>query len=200
MMRRRKTFCNAAPTLHHFCPRSSTGRKRTASTLQKPKRAAHEHEVATRYAGELIQHDASYHLWAPLAKEKWYLITSLDDYSRFMLYAALLKEQTAWTHIAALESVFLGWGFPYTYYVDSHSIFRFVQGRDSFWRKHERFTDEADPQWKQVLKDCNVKVDLCALAPGKRQDRTSLRMVAGSIDTDLCTDCQLPGLVHYFVD
>lgn len=138
--------------------------KKNGFYLKKPKRASHEHEVVTRYAGELIQHDASYHLWAPLAREKWYLITSLDDYSRFMLYATLLKQQTSWTHITALESVFLRWGLPYTCYVDSHSIFRFVQGRDSFWRNHELLTDEADPQWKQVLKDCNVKV-IYALSP-----------------------------------
>jgi len=138
--------------------------KKNGFYLKKPKRAAHDHEVITRYAGELIQHDASYHLWAPLAKEKWYLITSLDDHSRFMLYATLLKQQTSWTHITALESVFLRWGFPYSYYVDSHSIFRFVRGRDSFWRKHELSTDEADPQWKQVLEDCNVKVTY-ALSP-----------------------------------
>ena len=138
--------------------------KKNGFYLKKPKRASHDHEVITRYAGELIQHDASYHLWAPLAREKWYLITSLDDYSRFMLYAILLKEQTTWTHITALETVFLRWGLPYTYYVDSHSIFRFVQGRDSLWRKHELLTDETDPQWKQVLKDCNVKV-IYALSP-----------------------------------
>ena len=33
-----------------------------------PKRAkakAHDHEVLTTHAGELIQHDASYHMWAP---------------------------------------------------------------------------------------------------------------------------------------
>ena len=138
--------------------------KKNGFYLKKAKRASHDHEVITRYAGELIQHDASYHLWAPLAREKWYLITSLDDYSRFMLYALLLKEQTTWTHITALEAVFLRWGLPYTYYVDSHSIFRFVQERDSFWRRHELLTDDADPQWKQVLKDCNVKV-IYALSP-----------------------------------
>ena len=44
------------------------------------------------------------------------------------------------------------------------SIFRFVQGRDSLWRKHYKLTDEADPQWKQVLKDCDVKV-IYALSP-----------------------------------
>ena len=132
--------------------------------LKKPKRTTHDREVLTRYVGELIQHDASYHLWAPAAQEKWYLITSLDDYSRFILYAALAKKETTWAHILALQSVILQYGFPYCYYVDSHSIFRFVQGRDSLWRKHHLLTDEATPQWKQVLQDCHVKVTY-ALSP-----------------------------------
>lgn len=132
--------------------------------LKKPERTLHDREVLTRYVGELIQHDASYHLWAPAAREKWYLITSLDDYSRLILYAALVKKETTWAHILALQSVILKYGLPYCYYVDSHSIFRFVQGRDSLWRKHHLLTDEATPQWKQVLQDCNVKVTY-ALSP-----------------------------------
>jgi len=132
--------------------------------LKKPKRTIHDREVLTRYAGELIQHDSSYHLWAPAAQEKWHLITSLDDYSRLILYAALVKKETTWAHILALQTVILRYGLPYSYYVDSHSIFRFVQGRDSLWRKHLLLTDEAAPQWKQVLDDCHVKVTY-ALSP-----------------------------------
>jgi hypothetical protein len=132
--------------------------------LKKPQRTIHDREVLTRYAGELIQHDSSYHLWAPAAQEKWHLITSLDDYSRLILYAALVKKETTWAHILALQTVILRYGLPYSYYVDSHSIFRFVQGRDSLWRKHHLLTDEATPQWKQVLDDCNVKVTY-ALSP-----------------------------------
>jgi len=132
--------------------------------LKKPKKTAHDREVLTRYAGELIQHDASHHLWAPASREKWYLITSLDDYSRFMLYATLLKQETSWSHILALQTVILRYGLPYAYYVDSHSIFRFVRGRDSLWYKHHLLTDETTPQWKQVLQDCNVKVTY-ALSP-----------------------------------
>src|SRR4030043_787383 len=56
--------------------------------LKKPKKTAHDREVLTRYAGELIQHDASHHLWAPTSGEKWYLITSLDDY----IYAFTLRQ------------------------------------------------------------------------------------------------------------
>jgi len=126
--------------------------------LKKLKRSLHDRELLTRYVGELIQHDSSHHLWAPAAQEKWYLITSLDDYSRFLLYAVLVRKETSWTHILALQTVILRHGLPYAYYVDSHSIFRFVRGRDSLWYQHHLLTDETTPQWKQVLEDCQVKV------------------------------------------
>ncbi len=138
--------------------------KRHGFYLKRPKRTLHDREVLTRYVGELIQHDSSHHLWAPASQEKWYLITSLDDYSRFMLYAVLIKTETSWAHILALQTVILRYGLPYTYYVDSHSIFRFVRGRDALWYKHHLLTDETTPQWKQVLQDCNVKVTY-ALSP-----------------------------------
>lgn len=138
--------------------------KKNGFYLPRSKKTAHDREVLTHYAGELIQHDSSYHLWAPAAQEKWYLITSLDDYSRLILYAVLRKKETSWAHIQALQTIFLRYGLPYAYYVDSHSIFRFVQGRDSLWRNHHLLTDEANPQWKQVLDDCQVKVTY-ALSP-----------------------------------
>lgn len=131
---------------------------------KKVKKATHDREVISNYVGELIQHDSSYHLWSPPAKKKWYLITSIDDYSRFMLYAALVERETTWAHIMALQTVFLKYGLPYSYYVDSHRIFRFVQGRDSIWRKHYLLTDDVDTQWGQVMSDCNVKV-IPALSP-----------------------------------
>jgi len=131
---------------------------------KKPKKAIHDREVLTNYVGELIQHDSSFRLWSPPAKEKWYLVTSLDDFSRFIFYATFLKKETSWDHILALQTVILNYGLPLSYYVDSHSIFRFVQGRDSIWRNHRKLTDEINPQWKQVLNDCNVKVTY-ALSP-----------------------------------
>jgi len=138
--------------------------KRNNFYFLRPKRKAHDREVITNYPGEIIQHDSSHHQFAPYAASKWYLITSLDDYSRLILYAVLVERETTWEHILALEAVLLKYGFPLAYYVDSHSIFRFVQGRDSFWRNHYKLTDEANPQWKQVLDDCRVKVTY-ALSP-----------------------------------
>ena len=111
----------------------------------------------TSYIGELIQHDSSHHKWSPYATDKWYLITSLDDHSRKLLYAELVEEEISWDHISALESVVLGYGTPYAYYTVCHSIFRFVQGGESIWQKHYLVTDDVDPQWKRILRECHIE-------------------------------------------
>ena len=131
---------------------------------KRKKTKAHDQEVITNYVGELVQHDSSYHRWSPCASKKWYLITSIDDYSRFMLYARLAKVETSWVHIQALEAVSLRYGLAYSYYVDCHSTFRFVQGRDSLWRRHYVITDGIDPQWKQVAEELGIEVTY-ALSP-----------------------------------
>ncbi len=135
--------------------------------MSQKKKTPHDREVLTNYVGELIQHDSSHHKFSPYADKKWYLITSLDDYSRLFLFAKLIDKETSWQHILALKEVFLTWGTPFSYYVDSHSIFRFVQGRDSMWRRHYRLTDEVDTQWKMVIDDCKVK-PIYALSPQAR--------------------------------
>jgi len=132
-----------------------------------PRKKAHDREVLTTAIGALIQHDASHHKWSPYANEKWALITSLDDFSRKILYADFVEQETTWAHIKAAEIVMLTYGIPLRYYVDSLRVFRFVQGRDSVWRKHVLQTDEADPQWRQVMRVLGVDV-VYALSPAAK--------------------------------
>ena len=129
-----------------------------------PRKKAHDREVVTAAIGALIQHDASHHRWSPYANERWALITSLDDFSRKILYADLFEQETTWAHIKAAETLMVNYGIPLRYYVDSLRVFRFVQGRDSFWRKHVLETDEADPQWRQVMNVLGVDATF-ALSP-----------------------------------
>jgi hypothetical protein len=122
--------------------------------------------VLTDAIGELVQHDSSHHLFAPDAQEKWYLITSIDDYSRALLYADFWDRESTWAHITAAQELCVKFGFPFEYYADQHSIFRYVKHRDRFspWMEFEKYTDDVDPQWKQVLKDCGINV-IYALSP-----------------------------------
>ncbi len=124
----------------------------------------HDREVITNNVGELIQHDSSQHLFAPKAGRKWWLITSIDDHSRFMFYAKLVEHDATWPHIVAVRYIFLKFGLPMHFYIDSDSIFRFVRGRDELHYKHHQFTDEARPQWTQILDECQVK-PVFALSP-----------------------------------
>ena len=130
----------------------------------RPKRKVHDREVLTTSIGALVQHDASLHLWSPYAQEKWTLITSIDDYSRKLLFADFFPVETTWNHIQAAQTLMESHGIPLRYYVDSLRIFRFIQGRDSLWRKHVLQTDEAEPQWKQVMQVLGVEV-IHALSP-----------------------------------
>lgn len=124
----------------------------------------HDREVITNNVGELIQHDSSQHLFAPKAGRKWWLITSIDDHSRFMFYARLVEHDTTWPHVVAIRYIFLKFGLPLRFYIDSDSIFRFVRSRDELHYRHHAFTDECRPQWTQILDECQVK-PVFALSP-----------------------------------
>jgi len=56
------------------------------------------------------------------------------------------------------------YGVPFRYYVDSLRVFRFVRGRDSMYDKNVLGTDDADPQWRQVMRLMGVDV-VYALSP-----------------------------------
>ena len=138
--------------------------KRLSCYPPRKKRKVHDREVLTASIGALVQHDASTHLWSPLAQEKWALITSIDDFSRMLLFADFFPKETTWAHIRATQTLVESHGLPLRYYVDSLRVFRFVQGRDSLWRKHVLQTDDVDTQWRKMMRVLGVDVAY-ALSP-----------------------------------
>ena len=138
--------------------------KRLECYIPRKKRKSHDREVLTAAPGALIQHDASTHLWSPFAQEKWVLITSIDDYSRKLLFADFFLKETTCAHFQAAQALIQQYGLPVRYYVDSLRVFRFVQGRDSVWRKHVLETDDVDTQWRKMMRTVGVNVTY-ALSP-----------------------------------
>lgn len=135
----------------------------------KPRKKSnpHDRQVLTASIGALIQHDASTHLWAPFSQEKWTLITSIDDFSRKLLFADFVPKETSWAHIQASQALMEAYGFPLRYYVDSLRVFRFVQGRDSIWRKHILQTDDVETQWGKMMSAAGVEVIFAESPQGK---------------------------------
>ncbi len=131
---------------------------------KRRKKDRHDREIITSSIGDLIQHDASLHKWSPYAGEKWTLITSLDDYSRMLMYADFVESETSWAHIQAAQYLMQHFGIPNRYYVDNLRIFRFIQYRDSVWKKMILGTDDINTQWRQVLALMHTDV-VYALSP-----------------------------------
>jgi transposase len=131
---------------------------------KRKKKDRHDREVLTSAAGDLIQHDASIHKWSPYATDKWTLITSLDDYSRMLMYADFVESETSWAHIQAAQYLMQSFGIPHRYYVDNLRVFRFIQHRDSVWKNLVLGTDDVNTQWRQVLALMNTQV-IYALSP-----------------------------------
>ena len=136
---------------------------------RKKRGGDHTRQVVTTAPGALIQHDSSFHLWSPYSQSKWYLITSLDDYSRILAYARLVELETTWTHIVAAKTVTLTYGVPLEWYTDGLRIFRYVSKADSMWANQSVHTDEVNPQWKQCVLRTGASVihALSAQAKGK---------------------------------
>lgn len=158
----------------------------------RKKRKTHDREVLTASIGALIQHDGSTHRWSPLTKQKWTLITSIDDYSRKILFADFFPAESTWAHIQAAQALIQGYGIPLRYYVDSLRVFRFVQGRDSFWRKHVLQTDDIDTQWGKMMRILGIDITF-ALSP---QAKGKVERPYRWLQDRIVRTCALEGIVE----
>jgi transposase InsO family protein len=125
-------------------------------------------KVYTRFEtsgpGALFQHDSSYHLWLPSTARKHYLILTKDDYSRRVVGARLVEVETSFEHLQTVRETVTAYGIPLAYYLDNHSIFRFVlhQGVHVRYRLRE---DEGEIQFRRALSS----LDIGMIYTGKRQ-------------------------------
>jgi transposase InsO family protein len=125
-------------------------------------------KVYTRFEtsgpGALFQHDSSYHLWLPRREEKHYLILTKDDYSRRVVGARIVPRETTFEHLQTVRETVTTYGIPLAYYLDNHSIFRFVlhQGVHVRYKLRE---DEGEIQFRKALSSLGIGM----IYTGKRQ-------------------------------
>jgi len=125
-------------------------------------------KVYTRFEtsgpGALFQHDSSFHLWLPATRKRHYLLLTKDDYSRLVVTARLVAAETSWEHLLAVQEAVLRYGRPLAYYVDNHSIFRYVVHQSPHVRYRLK-EDEGEIQFRRVLNS----LDIGLVYTGKRQ-------------------------------
>ena len=107
--------------------------------------------------GFLFQHDTSHHIWLPLTNSFSDLILTKDDYSRKVVGRRLVEKETSFDHLLTVRETIKEYGLPLSYYVDQHSIFRFVKHKGI----HVTYTvgeDEGKIQFKRALESIDIGV------------------------------------------
>lgn len=140
--------------------------------------------------GVLWQHDASIHKWSPYM-EKFYLILTIDDHSRYFVYGKFVQEESSIAHIYSIEEAVLSFGIPLQYYVDRHSIFTGYE-RKSVYQKQQKEAKEFEIQFGVVCNIIGIKLINAKTANAKGkierpfrylQDRLCRRMAKEEVRT-----------------
>lgn len=105
--------------------------------------------------GALFQHDSSHHGWLPLTGKRQWLILTEDDHSRRVVGGKIVEEESSWDHLILTRGVIERYGRPLAYYVDNHSIFRYV-GYTSRHYKYIKGPDQGEIQFKRALASLGV--------------------------------------------
>lgn len=105
--------------------------------------------------GFLFQHDTSKHRWVPALGGYQFLILTKDDYSRLFVGAQLIEREGSFDHLEVARGTAEHYGRALAYYVDQHSIFRFVEHHGV----HVRYgvgLDEGEIQFKRALRSLDI--------------------------------------------
>ena len=120
-------------------------------------------ELETTKVGRLFQHDTCLHQWSPFLAP-FYLILTVDDHSRKIIFAKYFWQETSMNHILALRDTANRVGLPLAYYTDRHSIFTFNRNDGVHKRTFQTEVDDAEVQWKRVLAKLQIQ-GICANSP-----------------------------------
>jgi len=111
--------------------------------------------VETPGPGFLFQHDSSKHQWVPALGGYQFIILTKDDYSRLFVGAQLIEREGSSEHLEVARRAVERYCRSLAYYVDQHSIFRFVEHHGV----HVRYAlgvDEDEIQFRRALRSLDI--------------------------------------------
>ena len=101
---------------------------------------AHPTRSRCSYAGEMIQMDASVHLW--FGKEKTYLHAAIDDATGTLVGAFFDKQETLYGYYQVFRQILENYGIPYMFYTDRRTVFEYKK-KNSPKLENDTFTQFA---------------------------------------------------------
>jgi biotin operon repressor len=139
-----------------------TKNKKQAATIQAKivdTEDAHPRRPRCSRFGEMIQMDASLHLWA--GNRKWTLHIAIDDATGMIVGAQFDEQETLKGYYHVFEQILTTYGIPYMFYTDRRTIFEYKKNGGV------NTADDAFTQFSYACKQFGVLIETTSIAQAK---------------------------------
>lgn len=143
---------------------------------------AHPTRSRCSYAGEMIQMDASVHLW--FGKEKTYLHAAIDDATGTLVGAFFAKQETLYGYYQVFRQILENYGIPYMFYTDRRTVFEYKKKNSSDTEK-DTFT-----QFSYACKQLGVELKTTSVPQAKGR----IERLFGTLQSRLPIEMRLAGI------
>lgn len=148
------------------------------STVDDP----HPRRPRCQYAGEMIQMDASLHLW--FGDEKATLHAAIDDATGTVVGAYFDKQETLKGYYNVFRQILLGYGIPYMFYTDRRTVFEYKQ-KNSPSLENDTFT-----QFGYACKQLGADIKTTSVPQAKGR----IERLFGTLQSRLPVELRLAGI------
>lgn len=143
---------------------------------------AHPRRPRSKYFGEMIQMDASFHLW--FGEEKTYLHAAIDDATGTVVAAYFDKQETLNGYYNLFHQILTNYGIPYMFYTDRRTVFEYKK-KNSPHLEENTFT-----QFAYACKQLGVALKTTSVAQAKGR----VERLFGTLQSRLLVEMRLEGI------
>jgi len=138
---------------------------------------AHPRRSRCSKFGEMIQMDASLHLW--VGELKWTLHIAIDDATGIIVGAWFEEQETLRGYYHVFEQILTKYGIPYMFYTDRRTVFEYRKSGS------KEIADDAFTQFSYACKQLGVQIETTSIPQAKGRVERLIQTMQSRLSVEL---------------
>jgi len=138
---------------------------------------AHPRRPRCSKFGEMIQMDASLHLW--VGSSKWTLHIAIDDATGIIVGAWFEEQETLRGYYHVFEQILTKYGIPYMFYTDRRTVFEYRKSGS------KEIADDAFTQFSYACKQLGVLIETTSIPQAKGRVERLIQTMQSRLPVEL---------------
>jgi len=138
---------------------------------------AHPRRPRCSRFGEMIQMDATLHLWA--GNHKWTLHIAIDDATGAVVGAWFEEQETLYGYYHVFEQILTQYGIPYMFYTDRRTVFEYRKNGS------QDTADDSFTQFSYACKQFGVLIETTSVAQAKGRVERLIQTMQSRLPVEL---------------